>query len=217
MIRLEDLTVCFGELTLLDRVSMVIAPSEKIVIQGESGSGKTTLLKALVGAAAIVSGSVFFNGEPLTPDTVAGIRQSVAYIGQEPVLGADTVEDALLLPFSFKSHRGRRPADERIGDVLDAFRLGRSLLGRTCATLSGGQKQRIAIARAALLGKTVYLVDEVTSALDLTNKSAVMDHLLIPAHTVVSVSHDPDWIERCDRVVRLHAGRLLEDPGHGSS
>ncbi len=217
MIRLEDLTVRFGELTLLDRVSMVISPSEKIVITGESGSGKTILLKTFVGAAAIASGSVFFNGEPLTPQTVARVRQSVAYIGQDPVLGADTVEAALLLPFSFKSHRHSRPGDERIGEVLESFRLDRRLLGQPCTHLSGGQKQRIAIARASLLGKTVFLVDEVTSALDRTNKSAVMDHLLIPAHTVISVSHDPDWIARCDRVVRLKAGRLVEDPDHGNS
>ncbi|MFZ7126232.1 MAG: ABC transporter ATP-binding protein [Desulfobacterales bacterium] len=209
-IRFDSVHLKFGDRIVLENLSFSVAKGEKVVIRGESGSGKTSLLKGIAGAVNFFRGTVEVNGVLLSPATVQEIRKSIAYIGQEPVLGANRVRDALLLPFTFKSHRHHLPDDKQIHGLLKSLRLKPSILGQTADDLSGGEKQRIAVARAVLLKKTIYLADEITSALDPVNKDAVMDLLLDREHTVVSISHDPDWIARCDRVVVLEGGRLKE-------
>lgn len=216
MIQFDQVTIRFGYKQILDRVSLHIQAGEKAVIDGESGSGKSTLLRAVVGACIPEAGEIRFDGTPIGPGTIAAVREAVAFIGQEPVLGAETVREALLLPFSFKSHRNRVPGEDRIRNEMIRFRLDVGLLDQSCGSLSGGEKQRVAVIRAALLGKRVFLADEITSALDAANSTLVMDRMFAPEHTVVSVSHDPNWIERCDRRFILAAGRLAEDKRHAN-
>ncbi|PIE41788.1 MAG: hypothetical protein CSA50_09600 [Gammaproteobacteria bacterium] len=85
---------------------------------------------------------------------------------------------------------------------------------KTCNNLSGGEKQRLAIARALLLGNTLLLADEITSALDQQNRDRVLATVFKSGVTLLSVSHDPDWIAACDREVRIVDQSLVElSPG----
>lgn len=210
MISFDRVSLGFGGPVVLEDISFSVGPGEKVVFQGESGSGKSTLLRAIAGARVPIAGTVSVNGTELSPGTVHNIRRSIAYIGQEPVLGAEQVRDALLLPFTFKAHRSQSPNETLVAELLNALRLSPSILEQLSSDLSGGEKQRIAVARAALLKKTIYLVDEITSALDPANKDAVMDVILADGNTVVSISHDPDWIARCDRVFTVENRNLSE-------
>lgn len=210
MICFERVRLGFGEQIVLEDISFSIGSGEKVVFQGESGSGKSTLLRAVAGARVPITGTIRVNGAVLSPETVNTIRRSIAFIGQEPVLGAEGVRDALLLPFTFKAHRSTLPNEARVADLLKALRLSPSILEQSSSDLSGGEKQRIAVARAVLLKKTIYLVDEITSALDPANKDAVMDVILSGDNTVVSISHDVDWIARCDRVFTVENRNLSE-------
>ena len=112
----------------------------------------------------------------------------------------ETAAEDLLLPFSFKAHSGRKPTVAQIESVLARLLLDPAILRQKSATLSGGEKQRLAIARAILLDKRIFLADEITSALDAESKEAVFSFLLESEHTVFSISHDPEWIGRCNRV-----------------
>ena len=94
--------------------------------------------------------------------------------------------------------------------MLTRLQLPASILEQSSHRVSGGEKQRIALARGLLLGKTVYLLDEVTSALDQISKQAVFAIFTDPTLTVLSVAHDPDWIANCDLVLTLDAGRLVD-------
>ena len=210
MIRYENVTLRAGDRDILRNVSFHVAQGEKVALAGESGSGKTSLLLSLVGGFHPVGGNVLFNGGEVSAATVQRIRAEVAFVGQEPVMGAESVRDALLLPFSFKAHRGAQPADEALISALTAVRLDPDMLSRSCDVISGGEKQRIALARASLLGKRVFLLDEVTSSLDPESKSAVFELLSKPVLTVFSVSHDLDWIRRCDRLLELVNGGVVE-------
>ena len=153
-------------------------------------------------------GRFTFEEKPLTPLSVQAIRSCTAYIGQEPVLGAEKVKEALLLPFQFKAHRAHRPTEAQLFEVLQRLQLPADILRQDSSHISGGEKQRIALARGLLLGKKVYLLDEVTSALDAESKQAVFEVFSDPTLTVLSVAHDPEWLEQCDRVFELDAGRL---------
>ncbi len=127
---------------------------------------------------------------------------------QEPVLGEDLVEDALLLPFTFKRHRGIKPSRGKITQTLEMFGLKTDILRQKTASLSGGEKQRIAIARAMLLEKRMFLIDEVTSALDAESAQRVRNLLFRPEFTILSVSHDPAWLSKCTGVFPISGGTI---------
>lgn len=220
MIEFKNITLKVHRQTLLDGATLRIAEGEKVVVRGVSGSGKSSLLKCAAGALPRAGGSVRVDGMELSADTVAEIRARIAYVGQEPVLGAETVRDALLLPFTFKAHRENKPSDERIFQGLERLHLPVAILEKPCKRISGGEKQRIAILRALLLDKTVFLADEVTSALDPESKAAVMAELFRPEITLLSVSHDPDWLRACGRIVEISNNQLIEsvaDPQIGNA
>ncbi|MFA6162184.1 MAG: ATP-binding cassette domain-containing protein [Methylobacter sp.] len=210
IIRFDQVSVTTQEKTILSNISFALFSGEKAVLYGKSGSGKSSVLRTLLGLHPLTLGTVYFQEKPLTPTSVQTIRSCTAYIGQEPMLGANSVREALLLPFQFKTHRDHRPTQAQLIEVLQRLRLPEDILNRDSSRISGGEKQRIALARGLLLGKKLYLLDEVTSALDAESKQAVFDVFSDPHLTVLSVAHDPEWLERCGIIFELEAGRLIQ-------
>ncbi|MGX2038980.1 ABC transporter ATP-binding protein [Methylocaldum sp. MU1018] len=209
LIRFDQVCVSVRGKPILTDLSFTLGAGEKAVLRGKSGSGKSTVLKTLLGLYPLAGGRILFEDRPLDPSAVRTVRRHAAYIGQEPALGAATVREALMLPFQFKAHRDSKPSASRLIDALRRLQLPPDILERECSRVSGGEKQRIAIARALLLGKSLYLLDEVTSALDAESKRVVLDVFADPGFTVLSVAHDPDWVARCDAVLELDGGRLI--------
>ncbi len=209
MILFKNVVVAFGPDAVLRDITFWVETGEKAVILGPSGSGKSTVLLTAAGARVPQSGAVFFNGVRLTPASVAEVRQSLAFIMQEPVLGAERTREALLLPFTFHANRGRAPTPEKIMHMLSRIRLEPSILDKPVAVLSGGEKQRIAIARALLMRKNVFLLDEITSALDVESRIAIAELFANPEFTILSVSHDPQWQSVCTKRIRLEAGAVV--------
>lgn len=217
IIRFDNVSVTARGKTILIDISLALFAGEKAVLCGKSGSGKSSILKTLLGLHSIKSGTVYFQEQPLTPASVQAVRSCAAYIGQEPMLAAESVREALLLPFQFKTHRDHRPTEARLIEVLQRLQLPADILSRESNRISGGEKQRIALARGLLLGKKLYLLDEVTSALDAESKQAVFEVFSDPHLTVLSVAHDPEWLERCGIVFELEAGRLIQVKRHGNT
>ena len=210
IIRFDQVSVTAHEKTILSAISFALFPGEKAALCGKSGSGKSSILRTLLGLHHLKSGTVYFQEQPLTPKSVQSIRSCTAYIGQEPMLGAKNVREALLLPFQFKAHRDHRPTEAQLITVLQQLQLPADILSQDSSRISGGEKQRIALARGLLLGKKLYLLDEVTSALDAESKQAVFEVFSDPHLTVLSVAHDPEWLERCGIIFELEAGQLTE-------
>jgi putative ABC transport system ATP-binding protein len=135
-------------------------------------------------------------------------RTSIAYIGQEPFLGDGTVEDALLLPFNFKANSMHRPSRSTLIDTLELIGLPDAILSSTTDTISGGEKQRIAVARSLLLNKSVFCIDEVTSALDLDSAEKITSLFRNKPATILSVSHDSRWFNIADRYIEINNGTV---------
>ncbi|MBU0665522.1 MAG: ATP-binding cassette domain-containing protein [Proteobacteria bacterium] len=211
MISFEAVAISMQGRTLVRDISLSVMAGEKVVLRGRSGSGKSTLLKAVVGGTPITAGAIRVGSLAVVPENIQRIRQEIAYISQEPGMSRETAAEDLLLPFTFKAHSGKEPTAAQIEAVLDRLLLDPAILRQKSATLSGGEKQRLVIARAILLDKRIFLADEITSALDAESKDAVFSFLLESDHTVLSISHDPEWIGRCSRVFTIENGILREE------
>lgn len=213
VLELKDVTVRSrenGDL-ILKGVSLKLEARQKTLIRGPSGSGKTTLFHAILGGLPTESGEILFKNEPVTRFNIRDVRTQIAAISQEPVLGAGKVREGLLLPFTFKERCGKSPSEERISEVFSELGLDPELLNQAVPELSGGEKQRVAIARALLLESEVFLLDEVTSALDPENRDRVIQALSSPRYTVLAISHDLSWENNFDDILTLKEGRLSRE------
>src|SRR5664279_5434000 len=136
IIRFDHVSVTSHEKTLLANISFALFAGQKAGLCGKSGSGKSSVLRTLLGLHPLKSGMVYFQETPLTSTSVQNIRSCAAYIGQEPILGADSVREALLLPFQFKTHRGHQPTEDQLIEVLHRLQLSENILKQNCTRIS---------------------------------------------------------------------------------
>ncbi len=188
-----------------------VRAGEHVAVTGPSGCGKSTLLKCLLGLAVPGEGCVVVKGTRLDGRSVWAARRRLAYVAQEPALGPGTVREAVGRAFCYRANRGAEAAPGRLEALLDAFQLPQALLEKPVSLLSGGERQRVALVAALLLEREVLLLDEPSAALDAANRRLVAAYCRGAARlTVVSVSHDDEWLAGCDRVADM-AG-LQADP-----
>ena len=210
MIQFANVTIRYEVHSIIKNISFQVNEKERVAIYGKSGSGKSTILTTIVGAHIPSSGTVYFNKKEVNPNNILEIRRAVSFIGQEPVLGAQKIRDALLLPFSYRMNRENLPPEERIKETLEKLQLKNDILDKDSSVVSGGEKQRIAIARSLLQNKSVFLADEITSALDAESKKAVLELFKKEQFTMISVSHDPDWFGICSRFIKIDNGEIID-------
>ncbi len=211
MIEFRNVAVQEQGKTILHDLTFSVSNGEKVILYGRSGSGKTTILRALLGGHHLSNGEILFKGNKLDKRSLGAIRTSIAYIGQEPVLGDGTVKDALLLPTTFKANAAQKPDYKALVSCLEQVGLSQSLLESDVSGVSGGEKQRIAVARALLLKKTVFCIDEVTSALDPASVETIISLFRAKEFTILSVSHDQRWFEIAERFIKIENGTIVQD------
>ncbi|MCB1167726.1 MAG: ABC transporter ATP-binding protein [Leptospiraceae bacterium] len=202
-IEVNDLSAGFANQTIFDGLSLKVQPGEKIAITGPSGCGKSTLLQCILGFLEPLGGSISISGNRLSNESVWKLRQSLAYVSQEPDLGDGSVREFLEQPFTYRANRSMKSNLSKAPEFLE--RLGfDDCMDRSVGTLSGGEKQRIALIAALLLDRPILLLDEPSSALDESSRDRVME-LLASKHnlTILSVSHDREWTQMADRTFSM--------------
>ncbi|HRQ66838.1 MAG TPA: ATP-binding cassette domain-containing protein [Xanthomonadaceae bacterium] len=204
-----------GEIRILDRIDLAVFPGESVAIVGASGSGKTTLLGLLAGLDLPTAGAVTMAGETLSTldeEARAALRaRHVGFVFQSfhllPTLSA---EENVALPLELNG----QPDAARVREVMTAVGLAERM-HHYPRTLSGGEQQRVALARAFVGRPSILFADEPTGNLDQGTGRQICDLLfrMNREHgtTLVLVTHDPALAERCQRVLRLDAGRLVTE------
>ena len=216
IIRISDVSKYFDDVAALSRVSLDIAPGEKVVIIGPSGSGKSTLLRTINRLEDISSGKIVVDGHDLDDKSVDinKVRMEVGMVFQSFNLfpHKTVLENITLAPIKLKGME-KAEADAMASRLLDKV----GILEKADvypAKLSGGQQQRVAIARALAMSPKIMLFDEPTSALDPEMIGEVLDVMVKLARegmTMVCVTHEMGFArEVADRIVFMDGGQILE-------
>lgn len=203
---------------VLHAVDLQIPKGEFVAIMGKSGSGKSTLLYVLSTLDTDFEGELIVNGETLSGKTekqLAGVRsQWFGFVFQFHYLLLDfSVLENVMIPALKLGRYSREEIEQRAMEKLRLLDIPEQAL-KPANRLSGGQQQRVAIARALINDPLLILGDEPTGNLDSKNTANVLAILRELSQefgqTIVAVTHDPDFVERCDRLVLLKDGRIVE-------
>lgn len=211
-VELCDVRKGFGEKQIIKGVSLVIQPSEFIVLVGPSGCGKSTLLRMIAGLEAVDSGEIRFDGTQVNDRNPS--ERNVGMVFQSYALYPHmTVEENV--GFALKLARvDAAERRQRVDEVLEALQLS-ALRSSRPSQLSGGQRQRVAIGRSIVRKPAVFLFDEPLSNLD-TALRVQMRLEISRLHrrlrnTVVYVTHDQvEAMTLADRIVVLEAGTVQQ-------
>jgi len=202
-----------GTLTILHEIDFTLQPRQSAAIVGASGSGKSTLLSIVAGLDTPSTGTVRLAGTDLfslDEDARAAVRASnVGFVFQSfQLLGNLTALENVMLPLELQ---GRSDARVLATEMLKRVGLGERLRHYP-KVLSGGEQQRVALARAFVVAPKVLLADEPTGSLDFATGETVMALMLElnreAGTTLVLVTHDTGIADRCDRQLRIEAGKL---------
>lgn len=209
-----ELTVRFGGLTALNRVSITFDPHEVTGIIGPNGSGKSTLINAVTGEVRPHSGSVRLDSALVTGKAAHRLaRRGLARTFQVPRIPHDvSLEDVLSVPMTFLSRRRRHPALKDIPAILKLCGIERDPAG-LCGEMSTPELRRLEIARALACSPEVLFLDEVMASLPATEADEAIK-VIRSIHAlgicVIIVEHVlPIITGVCDRVVVLDHGALL--------
>lgn len=200
MLEWKEITLSYGNRKVLNKFNLTVNKGDKVILYGKSGGGKSTVLKLALGFTTPDKGAVYFGGKLIDERTVWQARRKIAYVSQDTDIGEGNVGELIEEIFSFKA-LGKMPD---VHPLLKQFALPSDTLEKDLGELSGGEKQRIAIIISLMLGRKVFFLDEITSALDRKLKARTarffMEH---KDYTVVAISHDESWLGHGYREVEV--------------
>jgi ATP-binding cassette, subfamily B, multidrug efflux pump len=210
--------------TVIEDLSLTIAPGEKVGLVGRSGAGKSTLVNLLLRLFDVESGTIRIDGQDVRQVTQESLRAAIGLVSQDTSLLHRSVRENL----KFGRHDAtdeemiRAAEQARVADVIGGLldpkgRAGYDAhVGERGVKLSGGQRQRVAIARVLLKDAPILILDEATSALDSEVEAAIQEQLqsLMQGKTVIAIAHRLSTIAAMDRLVVLEQGRIMEEGTH---
>lgn len=217
MLRLNGVTMAFGDNVVLDGIDLELARGEVVCLIGASGSGKSTLLRCLDLLEITDDGDIWLDGEEISDPAIDPdrVRRGIGMVFQAYNLFPHlSVLDNVTIGPRRVLRESKAEAEHRAHALLD--RIG--LTGKAGAypdALSGGQQQRVALIRAVAMRPKLLLLDEVTAALDPLLVGEVLDvvrDLKEEGHTILMATHEMAFArESADRIVFLSGGKVVEE------
>ncbi len=226
-IRFEAARFHYGRATsVIEDLSLVIHPGEKVGLVGRSGAGKSTLVNLLMRFYDLEGGRIAIDGQDISTVRQESLRLQIGMVTQDSSLLHRSVRDNILYgrpdagDDQMRAAARLAHADEFINGLVDSKGRGGydAHVGERGVKLSGGQRQRIAIARVFLKDAPILVLDEATSALDSEIEAAIQESLyrLMEGKTVIAIAHRLSTIAAMDRLVVLDRGRIVEVGSHNA-
>jgi ATP-binding cassette subfamily B protein len=222
-LQVKDLRFAHGDKQVLDGVSFELRPGESLAIVGRTGSGKSTLAVLLARLLPTPRGSVFLDGTDICDLPVEAVRKTVGYAQQNAFLFSTTAARNIALPLDdpdsdeslARVHSAAREAQvhDELLTLPDGFD---TVVGERGVQLSGGQKQRVALATAFLYEPKILILDDPLSAVDARTERGILDAIdrEKARRSVLLITHRVAAAARCDRVLVLDHGRIVESGTH---
>jgi ATP-binding cassette subfamily B protein len=207
-----------GEPVLKD-ISLLVSPGEAIALVGASGAGKTTFVNLLPRFYDPEVGQIFIDDVDIRDVKLHSLRRQIGIVPQETIMFSGTIAQNI----AFGQDVFDMEAVKEAAKIANAHQFISQLpegyqtwVGERGVNLSGGQRQRIAIARAVLLNPQILILDEATSALDSESEALVQEALerLMQKRTVFIIAHRLSTVRRCDRILVLEQGQIVESGTH---
>jgi ATP-binding cassette subfamily B protein len=200
-------------------VSFTVRRGEVVGLVGPTGGGKSTLFSLLLGFHALPPETVFWEGRDAAETPLSELRRRVALVAQDPFLFSESIRYNVCFGREREDQDGARDATAaaRLLDEVEELPQGfETVVGERGISLSGGQKQRATIARALCSGAAFLLMDDALSAVDAETEREILDGIFSARgkRTALFSTHRMSSLSRCDRVLVLAEGRIVEEGTH---
>jgi subfamily B ATP-binding cassette protein MsbA len=209
----------YAEAPVLTGINLEVHAGERVAIVGGSGAGKTTMVSLLLRFFDVSGGRVVINGIDVRNLTLKSLRRQIGLVSQETFLFNDTVMANIAYGMQDASYSAVEQAAKRAyahDFIMEMPQAYDTVVGERGVRLSGGQRQRLAIARAILRNPPILILDEATNALDTESERMVQAALdeMMEGRTVFAIAHRLSTVTRCDKIIVLDSGRIVESGRH---
>jgi ATP-binding cassette subfamily B protein len=222
-IKVEHLSFAYGDRKVVDDVSFHVAAGKSIAIVGKTGSGKSTIAMLLARLLPTPPKAVYVDGQDVHELPLSAVRANVGYAQQDAFLFSSTVSrnvgfslDDAECEASMARIRDAAREAQVLEEALGLPEQFDTVVGERGVQLSGGQKQRIALARALVREPKVLVLDDPLSAVDAKTEAAILDAIERQAahRTVILITHRVAAASRCDDIIVLDEGKVIEHGTH---
>jgi ATP-binding cassette, subfamily B, bacterial MsbA len=218
-IEFREVSFCYDDAIILDRLNLTIRKGQTIALVGSSGAGKSTLADLIPRFHDVTDGQLLIDGVNIKDYTLHSLRSLMGIVTQEPILFNDTIANNIRI--------GKEDATEE--EVIEAARIANahnfivqkemeynSNIGDRGSKLSGGERQRLTIARALVKNPPILILDEATSSLDTESERLVQDAInnMMQNRTSIVIAHRLSTIRHADEIIVLQKGRIVERGTH---
>src|SRR5438552_14159149 len=215
LVRLVDVSKRYASATALHSTNLPVERGKTTVLSGPSGCGKATLLRLMIRLIEPDSGSIEFNGEPITAENINVLRRRIGYVIQEGGLFPHLTARANVLLMARHIGNPQEETHNRLLELSELTRFSGKLLPRYPVELSGGQRQRISLMRALMLSPELLLLDEPLGALDPLVRASLQKDLkeifTRLGQTVLFVTHDlAEAAYLGNKIILMNEGRIVQ-------
>ena len=215
---LNDVSLQFGDKTVLRNVSFTAKAGSSTAIIGPTAAGKTQMLYVLIGLLKPASGTITYDGEPLVAYDKEALHRQVGFVFQDSILFNLTLRENIAFSADIAEPDMQKAiATAELQDFMATLPQGlETVVSERGTSLSGGQKQRVMLARALALNPKVLLLDDFTARVDASTERAILEniHRNYPGITLISVTQKIASVEHYDQIVLLMEGEVLAEGTH---
>ncbi len=199
---------------VIDDLSLSIKANQYVAIVGKTGCGKSTLIRLMLGFEKPQKGAVYYDAKELESLDIRSVRRNIGVVLQNGKLMAGDIYSNVIVSAPWLTVDEAMEALDMAGMSEDIANMPmgiRTLISEGSGGISGGQKQRLMIARAIAPKPRILIFDEATSALDNITQNQVAQSLDRLRCTRIVIAHRLSTIRKCDRIIFLDKGRIVED------